>query len=148
MASCGKFTVINPRTVSHVLIPAPDSRRDIANFPSPTPNKGTTGWTGGQTGSHAGPSGNEGLQSPTPNSAHVSVSGQNLQGWSGGPPHNLQPNLVMNMAGLQQLAYNQWGGVPNMVQNTSNLVGNMQQPNMPQEQWGQFPFPVTQPNMQ
>ncbi|GJQ98096.1 zinc finger CCCH domain-containing protein 19-like protein [Tanacetum coccineum] len=128
-------------------------RRDIANFPSPTPNKGTTGWTGGQTGSHAGPSRNEGLQSPTPNSAHVvgasvsplvpsgnkeanyfgssrwvappnnsmtpqmvqSVSGQNPQGWSGGPPQNLQPNL---------------------------------QPNMPQEQWGQFPFPVTQLNMQ
>ncbi|GKC04826.1 zinc finger CCCH domain-containing protein 19-like protein [Tanacetum coccineum] len=190
----------------------------LANFPSPTPNKGTTGWTGGQAGSHSGPSGNEGLQSPTPNSAHVvgtsvsplvpggnketnsfgssgfstfqphdlsnpvplavapqnieqgiqysvqssqvappnnsmtpqmvqSVSGQNPQGWSGAPPQNLQPNLVMNMAGLQQLAYNQWGGVPNMVQNT-NLVGNMQQPNMPQEQWGQFPFPVTQPNMQ
>ncbi|GKD05445.1 hypothetical protein Tco_1180419, partial [Tanacetum coccineum] len=38
-----------------------------------------------------------------------SVSGQNPQGWSGGPPQNLQPNLVMNMAGLQQLAYNQWG---------------------------------------
>nr|GEV95158.1 zinc finger CCCH domain-containing protein 19-like [Tanacetum cinerariifolium] len=219
----GKFTVINPRTVSHGaqisnINHTPDSRRDFAGFPSPTPNKGTTGWTGGQAGSHAGPSGNDGLQSPTPNSAHVigasvsplvpggnkeansfgsdgfstfqphdlsnpvplavapqnseqgiqysvqssqvappnnsmtpqmvqSVSGQNPQGWSGGPPQNLQPNLVMNMAGLQQLAYNQWGGVPNMVQNTS-LVGNMQQPNMPQEQWGQFPFPVTQLNMQ
>ncbi|GKA05444.1 zinc finger CCCH domain-containing protein 19-like protein [Tanacetum coccineum] len=54
----GKFTVINPRTVSHGaqishINPAPDSRRDLANFPSPTPNKGTTGWTGGQAGSHS-----------------------------------------------------------------------------------------------
>ncbi|GJX62758.1 zinc finger CCCH domain-containing protein 19-like protein [Tanacetum coccineum] len=72
----GKFTVINPRTVSHGaqishINPAPDSRHDLANFPLPTPNKGTTGWTGGPAGSHSGPSGNEGLQSPTPNSAHV-----------------------------------------------------------------------------
>ncbi|KAI3736288.1 hypothetical protein L6452_15827 [Arctium lappa] len=196
--------------------PKPDSKHDFANLPSPTPNKSTTGWSGGQAGSHAGPgsypSGNEGLQSPTPNSVLLagsnvsslvargnesnavgsvgssgtvsfpvvpqnveqgtvvgsqnsiqssqlgqlvapppdnnmvsqmvqSVGGQNSQGW------NLQPNPSMNMAGLQQLAYNQWTGVPNMVQNP---VGNFlpQSVAVPQEPWGQLPFPVNQPNMQ
>ncbi|KAK9051957.1 hypothetical protein SSX86_028585 [Deinandra increscens subsp. villosa] len=62
------------------------------------------------------------------------------QGWS----QNMQPNLSMNMAGLQPLVYNQWTGVPNMVQNPG---GNFMP--APQEQWAQqFPFPVNQPNMQ
>ncbi|KAI3795437.1 hypothetical protein L1987_38091 [Smallanthus sonchifolius] len=69
-----------------------------------------------------------------------SVSGQNPQGW----PQNMQPNPSMNMTGLQPLVYNQWTGVPNMVQNP---VGNFM--SAPQEPWAQqFPFPVNQPNMQ
>ncbi|XP_024989540.1 zinc finger CCCH domain-containing protein 19-like [Cynara cardunculus var. scolymus] len=196
-----------------VQSPKTDSKHDFANLPSPTPNKSTTGWIGGQSGPHSSyPSGNEGLQSPTPNSVRLassnisslvacvndtnavgsvgssgtvsfpavpqnmeqgtvlgsqnsiqssqlgqpvapppdnnmvpqmvqSVGGQNSQGW------NLQPNPSMNMAGLQQLAYNQWTGVPNMVQNP---VGNFlpQSVAVPQESWGQLQFPVNQPNMQ
>ncbi|KAJ0433967.1 putative chromatin regulator PHD family [Helianthus annuus] len=69
-----------------------------------------------------------------------SVSGQNPQGWS----QNMQPNPSMNMAGLPPVMYNQWTGVPNMVQNP---VGNFMP--APQEPWAQqFPFPVNQPTMQ
>ncbi|KAJ9550230.1 hypothetical protein OSB04_014275 [Centaurea solstitialis] len=198
--------------------PKPDSKHDFANLPSPTPNKSAAGgWSGGQAGAQAGlgsyPSGNEALQSPTPNSVNrlaggsnvsalvacgndsnasgavsfpagpqnveqggtafgsqnsvqtsqigqpgqpvgppadnnmvsqmvQSVSGQNPQGW------NMQPNPAMNMAGLQQMAYNQWsGGVPNMMPNP--VANFMPQPVAgPQEQWGQVQFPVSQPGMQ
>ncbi|XP_024995064.1 zinc finger CCCH domain-containing protein 19-like [Cynara cardunculus var. scolymus] len=48
------------------------------------------------------------------------AAGQNLPvgpyGWSGGPP---QPSLSSNLAVQQQLAYNQWGNAPNMVQNSA-----------------------------
>ncbi|XP_071697775.1 uncharacterized protein [Rutidosis leptorrhynchoides] len=77
-----------------------------------------------------------------------STSGQIPQGWTSGPPQNIQPNPSMNMAGPEALQqYNQWsGGVPNMIQNPNNPVGNYMP--TPQQPWGQFPFPVNQPNMQ
>ncbi|KAD4981921.1 hypothetical protein E3N88_18592 [Mikania micrantha] len=180
--------------------PAPDTRHEPANFPSPTPNKGMIGWTAGQTVPLTGPSspsasnshliacgnkdsnlaGSIGFSTLQPHDSSIntvsvvpqvvdqmvqnpvqssqlgqpvaladnniqpqmvqSVSGQNPQGW----PQNVQLNPSMNMAGLQPLAYNQWTGVPNMVQNP---VGNFM--TAPQEPWTQqFPFPVNQPNMQ
>nr|XP_043633183.1 zinc finger CCCH domain-containing protein 19-like [Erigeron canadensis] len=70
------------------------------------------------------------------------LSGQISQGWSNAPSMILPPNQSMNNAGLQQV-YNQWTGVPNMVQNP---VGNFM--TVPQEHWGQYPFPVNQPSMQ
>ncbi|XP_076908888.1 zinc finger CCCH domain-containing protein 19-like [Bidens hawaiensis] len=69
-----------------------------------------------------------------------SVSGQTPQGW----PQNMQQNPSMNMAGLQPMVYNQWPGVPTMVQNP---VGNFMP--VPQDQWAQqYPFSVNQPTMQ
>ncbi|KAI3728874.1 hypothetical protein L6452_17519 [Arctium lappa] len=74
-----------------------------------------------------------------------SAAGQNLPvgpyGWSGGPP---QPNLSSNVAGQQQLAYNQWGNVPNMVQNaTGNFLPQAPAPVNLQ----QAPPPLPQPNV-
>ncbi|KAI3745109.1 hypothetical protein L1987_58211 [Smallanthus sonchifolius] len=200
----GKSTVVDLRAASQDGQSltrdnlARDSRHEPAKFPSPTPNKGTIGWTAGQTGSLTGPS------LPSPNNSHLiacgnkdgnlsgsicvstntvsvavavsvepqnvdqcvqnsvqsselgqpvappdsnmqpqmvqSVTGQNPQGW----PQNMQPNPSLSMTGLQPLVYNQWTGVPNMVQNP---VGNFLP--APQEPWAQqFPFPVNQPNMQ